>query len=155
MTCRRENATVKHLSSPQSGAHYTLLGPAFKTNNLWLARHQASQKLVLVQSFANSNPALPHLLAGQHDCMPRVLDSWVSQGRTYVVLERVDGPDVEQIGLGVLRSDTKAQLRSLLSLLARLGWRLQSSRSICLDAYGRLRLRWFPSLSSENSRQAA
>ena len=135
---------MNHLRSTQTGENYLLLGNAFKTGDLWLARHQASQRLVLVQRFFHPNPSLRHMLAFKHECLPRVLDHWVSDGSIYTVLERVDGPSIEQLGSGRLSASTKARLRSMLDALSQLGWRCDSTSSVCVDAKGSLRLRCFP-----------
>ena len=146
---------MKKLATAPLREGYRVLGIAFKAADVWLARHLVSQQLVLVQRLAHPQPALTGFLHCQLPWLPRVLDHWVGEGSLYAVLERVDGPSLEQLGTGGLCPATRASLRSLLESLKLFGIQLASASSLCLDAQGGLRLRWLPGMFPAPSFQAA
>lgn len=146
---------MNYLRSTQASGSYGFLGTAFKTRDLWLARHQTSQQLVLVQRFDRLSPSLHSMLAMKHECLPQVIDHWLDDGSIYLVLERVEGPGIDQLGSGRLCASTTTRLKSLLAALSHLGHRFDSTCHFCLDCNGSLRLRCFPCCVSAPTVQAA
>ena len=127
-----------------TGDRYSLLGAALNRQDVWLVRHQGSQELGLVQRFSNPSPALAQLLSVSDSQLPCVKDSWMDNGAIYVVLERVDGTPLEEVGRNRLSVQAQAQLKRLRELLQQAGFHSLSTRTLCLSADGIVRLRCFP-----------
>ncbi len=130
-----------------TGDRYSLLGAALNRQDVWLVRHQGSQELALVQRFSNPSPALAQLLSISDSQLPCVKDSWMDNGAIYVVLERVDGTPLEEVGKNRLSGQAQAQLKRLRELLQKAGFHNVSTHTLCLSADGVVRLRCFPGTS--------
>ena len=131
-----------------TGDRYCLLGPALHSPDVWLVRHTGSQQLALLQRFVHPSATLAQLLTRRDRQLPRVQDSWTHQGEVYVVVERVDGAGLEELGTRRLSGQGLTQLKRLRGLLQGLGFQHCPEQLLCLTPEGDLRLRCFPSLQS-------
>lgn len=135
------------------GDRYRVLGQAMKRSDLWLVRHCLSQELALVQKISRPFPGLATVLNGGLAGFPRILDSWVDRGEVYVVIERVEGQELQGLarpfGLGRRLAD---QMLALRALLKKLGLPGCSGGNLCLTQSGQLRLRWIPTDAERGSR---
>ena len=127
-----------------TGDQYSLLGPALDRKDVWLVRHQASQQLALVQKFANPSPLLVQLIHSQDDQLPTIQDSWMEAGAVYVVMERISGTGLDELGSSRLSGQGRQQLKRLQLLLQQFGFPVLSPSCLCLSSDGVLRLRCFP-----------
>ncbi|MBT9587985.1 hypothetical protein IV102_31910 [bacterium] len=127
-----------------TGDQYCLLGPALDRKDIWLVRHQASQQLALVQRFANPSPLLVQLLHSQDNQLPTIQDSWMEAGAIYVVMDRISGTGLDELGPSRLTGQGHQQLKRLRLLLQQFGFPVVAPACLCLSSDGVLRLRCFP-----------
>jgi hypothetical protein len=127
-----------------TGDTYCRLGPALGRSDVWLVRHVASQELALVQRFTHPSPALVQLLQSRDPELPTIKDSWMEGGAIYVVMDRVSGTGLDELGLHRLTRQGRQQWKRLSLLLQPFGFPVVSSGCLCLGQDGQVRLRCFP-----------
>lgn len=111
---------------------YTTLGQALGRRDLVLIRNVKTGQLALLQIINSPGLWLNRLLSSKNSALPNILESWTEEGRLMVVLERIEGRDLEML-------DPQQQ-----ALLKSMGVKPRAEDAICLAPNGQLRLRCLP-----------
>ncbi|MBS2034611.1 hypothetical protein JST97_06480 [bacterium] len=124
------------------GEKYCPVGIVNQRPDVWLVRHQSTQKLAILQRFERPFPALASALNGGLPGFPKVIESWVERGQILVLLERVEErPGALRLGLS---RRLRAQLENLRQALRRHQFGDVRASDLCLNHSGELQLRWLP-----------
>lgn len=127
-----------------TGDCYSVLGPALGQRDLWLVRHQQTQKLALLQKFSSPGSTVAELLSRRPPQLPSILDSWVEYGAVYVVFERLQGTCLSDLKSHILGLKCRTELRSLNAWFREWGLGPCPAQSVCLTSDGRMQLRYLP-----------
>lgn len=111
---------------------YTTLGQALGRKDLVLIRNVKTGQLALLQNINSPGLWLNRLLSSKSSALPNILESWTEEGRLMVVLERIEGRDLE-----MLDPQQQALLRSI-------GVKPRAEDAICVASNGQVRLRCLP-----------
>ncbi|MFN8611884.1 MAG: hypothetical protein U0931_30345 [Vulcanimicrobiota bacterium] len=124
------------------GDKYCLVGMVNQRPDLWLVRHQSTQKLAILQRFERPFPALASALNGSLPGFPKVLESWVERGQVLVLLERAEERS-GALALGLSRR-LQGQLDRLRQAMRLNQFGEVRPHDLCLNQQGELQLRWIP-----------
>jgi hypothetical protein len=133
----------KSILTPK-GESYVVLGKVQDCSDVWLVRHVSSRRLWLLQRVKQPVATLKRLVLSIGPRMPKIHESWISQGEVYVLLSRVDGLGLDRCRSEALDDRTITQLQAVLEVLRNFGMRFCPKSALCLRDDGSLVLRWLP-----------